>query len=70
MRVSLVEPAATATELGSHNRDEILQGLGERFGSVELLTAEDIGDAVRYIVTRDHRVAVNEILERPPEQEE
>ena len=65
-----MEPGATAAELGWHNRDEILQGLGERFGSVELLTAGDIGDAVRYIVTRDRRVAVNEILERPTEQEE
>jgi len=31
--------------------------------------AEDIADAVRYIVTRDRRVAVNEMLVRPTEQE-
>ena len=70
VRVGLVEPGATATELGSHNRDEILQGLGERFGDLEILAAEDIGDAVCFIVTRDRRVAVNEILVRPTEQEE
>ena len=31
--------------------------------------ADDIADAVAYVVTRPRRVAVNEILIRPTEQE-
>jgi NADP-dependent 3-hydroxy acid dehydrogenase YdfG len=41
----------------------------QNFADVELLQAEDIADAVAYIVTRPRRVAVNELLIRPTEQE-
>ena len=33
------------------------------------MTADDIADAIEYIVTRPWRVAVNEIMIRPTEQE-
>jgi NADP-dependent 3-hydroxy acid dehydrogenase YdfG len=33
-------------------------------GGVELLLPEDVADAVAYVVTRDRRVAVNEMLVR------
>ncbi len=69
VRVSLVEPGATATELASHNRPEVLSGLQERFGRMERLTAEDIADAIAYIVARPRHVAVNEVLIRPTDQE-
>ena len=69
VRVSLVEPGATATELASHNRPEILGTLQQRFGRMERLTAEDIGDVIAYIVTRPRHVAVNEVLVRPTDQE-
>jgi NADP-dependent 3-hydroxy acid dehydrogenase YdfG len=36
--------------------------------SIEPLRPEDIADAVAYIVTRDRRVAVNEVLVRAGEQ--
>jgi len=68
VRVSLVEPGATATELASHNRPEILEGVRERFGSIERLTAADIADAIAYIVSRPRHVAINEVLVRPTEQ--
>jgi NADP-dependent 3-hydroxy acid dehydrogenase YdfG len=68
VRVSLVEPGATATELASHNRPEILEGVRERFGSIERLTAADIADAIAYIVSRMRHVAINEVLVRPTEQ--
>ena len=68
VRVSLVEPGATATELTSHNRPEIIAGVRERFARIERLTAEDIADAIAYIVTRPGHVAVNEVLIRPTEQ--
>ena len=36
---------------------------------MEVLLSEDIADAVAYIVTRPRRVAVNEMLVRPTNQE-
>jgi NADP-dependent 3-hydroxy acid dehydrogenase YdfG len=67
VRVSLVEPGATATELASHNRPEVLQSIRGQFG--QRMEATDISDAITYIVTRPRHVAVNEILIRPTEQE-
>jgi len=67
VRVSLVEPGATATELASHNRPEILESIRSQFG--QRMQAEDIADAIGYIVTRPRHVAVNEMLIRPTEQE-
>lgn len=69
VRVTLIEPGATATELASHNRPEILEGMAQTFGSIELMHAEDIAESIRYAVTQPRRVAVNEILVRPTEQE-
>jgi NADP-dependent 3-hydroxy acid dehydrogenase YdfG len=70
VRVSLVEPGAVETELSSHNRPEILEGMiKQRFGGIERMQAGDIADAINYIVTRPRHVAINEILIRPTEQE-
>jgi NADP-dependent 3-hydroxy acid dehydrogenase YdfG len=69
VRVSLVEPGATRTELRTHNRPEIQEQMDQRFGGIELLEAQDIAEAISYIVTRPWRVSVNEILIRPTEQE-
>ena len=68
VRVSLIEPGAVATELRSHNRPEIQDQIEKRFSSVEVMQAEDIADAIIYIVTRPRRVAINEVLIRPSEQ--
>jgi NADP-dependent 3-hydroxy acid dehydrogenase YdfG len=69
VRVSLVEPGAVATELAGHNRPEVLEALRQRWGGMERMEAEDIADAIAYIVTRPRRVAVNEMLIRPTEQD-
>jgi NADP-dependent 3-hydroxy acid dehydrogenase YdfG len=69
VRVSLVEPGATATELGSHNPPEIREQMAQRFTGVERLEAEDIAGAISFIVTRPRRMAVNEVLVRPTQQE-
>ena len=69
VRVSLVEPGAVSTELASHNRPEIREQIAQTFGDVERLEADDIADAIAYIVTRPRRVAVNELLIRPTEQQ-
>jgi NADP-dependent 3-hydroxy acid dehydrogenase YdfG len=69
VRVSSVEPGAVSTELSSHLRPAALEQSRQRFGNIERLQAEDIADAITYIVTRPRRVAINEILVRPTEQE-
>jgi NADP-dependent 3-hydroxy acid dehydrogenase YdfG len=69
VRVTLIEPGATATELAFHNRPEILEGMAQTFGGIEIMQAEDIAASIRYAVTQPRRVAVNEILVRPTEQE-
>jgi NADP-dependent 3-hydroxy acid dehydrogenase YdfG len=67
VRVSVVEPGATATELASHNRPEILESIRNQFG--QTMPADAIADAITYIVTRPRQVTINEILIRPTEQE-
>jgi NADP-dependent 3-hydroxy acid dehydrogenase YdfG len=69
VRVSLVEPGATNTELASHVRTEVWEAAKSRFEGVERLEAEDIADAIAFIVTSSRRVSINEILVRPTEQE-
>ena len=69
VRVSLVEPGAVETELASHNRPEVQESIRGRFAGMERLQSEDISDAITYVVTRPRRMAVNEILIRPTEQE-
>ena len=69
VRVSLVEPGAVSTELASHVRPEVWAQAAKRFADIERLEADDIADAVTYIVTRPRHVAINELLIRPTEQE-
>jgi NADP-dependent 3-hydroxy acid dehydrogenase YdfG len=69
VRVTLIEPGATATELAFHNRPEILEGMAQTFGGIEIMQAEDIAETIRFAVTRPRRVVINEVLVRPTEQE-
>jgi NADP-dependent 3-hydroxy acid dehydrogenase YdfG len=69
VRVSVVEPGAVRTELASHIRPEVREEATRPYASIERLEAEDIADAIAYVVTRHRRVAPNEILVRPTEQE-
>ena len=68
LRVSLVEPGAVATELTDHVRDGVRETVRERFRGIQRMSADDIADAIEYIVTRPRHVAINEILIRPTEQ--
>jgi NADP-dependent 3-hydroxy acid dehydrogenase YdfG len=68
VRVSVIEPGTVDTELASHLRADIRQAAQTQIESIEPLRPEDIADAVAWIVTRDRRVAVNEILVRAAEQ--
>jgi NADP-dependent 3-hydroxy acid dehydrogenase YdfG len=65
VRVSLLEPAAVATELHPPRVQQTLTGSR----SYERLSPADVADAVEYIVTRPGHVAVSELLIRPSEQE-
>ena len=68
LRVSLVEPGAVATELTDHLRDGVRDTVRARFRDIERLAADDIADAIEYIVGRPRHVAINEVLIRPTEQ--
>ena len=69
LRVSLVEPGAVDTELRDHLRPEIQEAQAKRFAGIKVLEAQDIADAIDYIVTRPRHVAINELLVRPTGQE-
>jgi NADP-dependent 3-hydroxy acid dehydrogenase YdfG len=70
VRVSLVEPGAVETELMNHLRAEVREQAAQRFANVEVMQPEDIADAIVFVVTRPRRMAINEILVRPTEQEQ
>jgi NADP-dependent 3-hydroxy acid dehydrogenase YdfG len=67
VRLCLVEPGATDTELAGHNRPEVLDAIRSQIGAT--IEAGDVADAITYIVTRPRHVAINELLIRPTEQE-
>ncbi|HXR72325.1 SDR family NAD(P)-dependent oxidoreductase [Actinocrinis sp.] len=69
LRVSLIEPGAVDTELRDHLRPEIRQAQTQRFAGVKVLEAQDIADAIEYMVTRPRHVAINELMVRPTAQE-
>jgi NADP-dependent 3-hydroxy acid dehydrogenase YdfG len=70
VRVGLIEPGAVSTELSGHNRPEVLESMKKRFTDMERLEAQDIADAIGYMVTRPRHMAVNEMLIRPTEQDQ
>jgi len=68
VRVSVVEPGTVDTELVTHVREGVRESAEAALQSIVPLQPDDIADAVSYIVTRNRRVAVNEILVRAAEQ--
>jgi len=69
LRVSLVEPGAVKTELATHVRSEGWEQLSNNVANTELMESTDIAETIAFIVTRPRRVAINEVLIRPTEQE-
>jgi NADP-dependent 3-hydroxy acid dehydrogenase YdfG len=69
VRVTLIEPGATGTELVGHNRPEVIETIQANFLDAEIMRAEDIAESIVFTVTRPRHVAVNEVLIRPTEQE-
>jgi NADP-dependent 3-hydroxy acid dehydrogenase YdfG len=68
VRVSLVEPGTVQTEITEHLSPEDRAAMNKRTEGMQKLLPEDIAEAVAFVVTRDRRVAVNEILVRSAEQ--
>ena len=68
VRVGLVEPGTVQTEIMDHLSAEDRSAQSERTAGMVKLEPVDIADAVVFMVTRDRRVAVNEILVRAAEQ--
>jgi NADP-dependent 3-hydroxy acid dehydrogenase YdfG len=68
VRVAVVEPGTVDTELVDHVRDDIREAAREQVAAIEPLRPADIADSIAYIVTRDRRVAVNEMLVRAGDQ--
>jgi NADP-dependent 3-hydroxy acid dehydrogenase YdfG len=68
VRVGLVEPGTVQTEITNNLPEADRTAIEARSPGMVKLEAADIADAVTYIVTRDRRVAVNEILVRAAEQ--
>jgi NADP-dependent 3-hydroxy acid dehydrogenase YdfG len=69
VRVTMVEPGAVETELPDHITDEeASEGLSAMLERLEPLQAEDIANAIAYVVTQPERVSINEILIRPSQQ--
>ena len=68
VRVGLVEPGTVQTEITTALPPDDRETLDKRTAGMVKLEPADIADAVVYMVTRDRRVAVNEILVRSAEQ--
>jgi NADP-dependent 3-hydroxy acid dehydrogenase YdfG len=68
VRVSVVEPGTVGTELVNHLGDAARDAARQLVSGIEPLRPEDIADAIAYIVTRERRVAINELLVRAGDQ--
>jgi NADP-dependent 3-hydroxy acid dehydrogenase YdfG len=68
VRVSVVEPGTVDTEILSHVGEDVRQAVQSQVESIEPLRPEDIAEAIVHIVTRDRRIAVNEVLVRAAAQ--
>jgi NADP-dependent 3-hydroxy acid dehydrogenase YdfG len=68
VRVSVIEPGTVDTELVDRLGPAARDAARRQVNGIEALQAEDIADAIAYIVTRTRRVAVNEMLVRAGDQ--
>lgn len=68
IRVTLIEPGRTDTELASHNRSEVLDVISARYDGIDPLAAEDIAGAILYAIAQPRGVSINEMLIRPTTQ--
>jgi NADP-dependent 3-hydroxy acid dehydrogenase YdfG len=69
VRVGVVEPGGTNTELPTHNNDYIRSNMLDPYAEQhEVLQPDDIADAITYMVTRPRHSAIRELLIMPTDQ--
>jgi NADP-dependent 3-hydroxy acid dehydrogenase YdfG len=69
VRVGVLEPGAVATELGSHNSAQMKAQIIDPFnGEHTALAAEDIAEAIVFMVTRPRRASIAELWVMPTDQ--
>jgi clavulanate-9-aldehyde reductase len=68
IRVTLVVPGSTATELRSHTREEILAETVQAFAGVTPLDPADIAAAIVAALVQPANVSISEIVVRPSRQ--
>ena len=68
VRVGVVSPGTVDTEIFTHLPAPSRAAFEKQTADMVKLRPEDIADAVLYMVTRDRRVAVNQMLVRAAEQ--
>lgn len=68
VRVGVLEPGAVATELVSHNTDEVMEAVNESNVIPVPLQPEDIAESIAYMVTRNPRSSIAELWAMPTSQ--
>jgi NADP-dependent 3-hydroxy acid dehydrogenase YdfG len=68
VRVGIVAPGTVDTEISDGLQPQQREAFNRQTSGMVKLRPEDVADAVAYMVTRDRRVAVNDILIRAAEQ--
>ena len=70
IRATVIEPGFVDTELQGHNTNPMVVDATEKMREEvgEVLKAEDIANAILYVVTQPEHVSINEVLVRPTKQ--
>lgn len=68
VRVGVVGPGTVDTEISDHLPPPTREAFDRQTAGMVKLRPDDVADAVLYMVTRDRRVAVNQMLVRAAEQ--
>jgi NADP-dependent 3-hydroxy acid dehydrogenase YdfG len=68
VRVGLIEPGSVNTEIQNQIRPEIRAIPRPEFSGYDKLESLDIAEAIAFMVTRERRAAVSEMLVRPSAQ--
>ncbi len=69
VRVSIVAPGMTESEMIYKIRPDLLEKIRASLEAMPSMTAAEVAETVSFVVTRPAGVAVNDLLVRPTEQE-
>jgi NADP-dependent 3-hydroxy acid dehydrogenase YdfG len=69
VRVGIVAPGMTESEMIEHIRPDLLAKIRASLEAMPSMVADDVAETVLFCVTRPAGVAVNDLLVRPTEQE-